>query len=142
MAHVFPFMNTLTYWGILMPSGHGGFKPPSMPHRHNYSPPGNESIRYDPQKGLFEEDPIKAFSIINVWSITSTIAIVETLLLNSIRRQTSAIGKLATGHSGLFFLDPDLMGDMPEAIIAGYLLFVAVSPGGRYIHVVETSSWG
>lgn len=39
-------------------------------------------------KGLFEEDPIKPFSIINVWSITTVIAIIEISFLNSIRRQT------------------------------------------------------
>lgn len=41
----------------------------------------------------------------------------------------AGIGKLATGHSGLFFLDPDLMKDMPEAIIAACIAFIALSPG-------------
>lgn len=39
-------------------------------------------------KGLFEEDPIKAFSIINVWTITTVIGFIEIGFLNSIRRQT------------------------------------------------------
>ncbi|KAI1376987.1 hypothetical protein F4677DRAFT_416980 [Hypoxylon crocopeplum] len=100
MAHVFPFMNTMIYWACLVPTGHGGFKPPSMPHRHYPQPPcGNATIRYDPGKGLFEEDDIKAFSIINVWSITSVIAIIEIVFLNSIRRQTPV-----TGHTiGVMF---------------------------------------
>ncbi|KAI1774888.1 hypothetical protein F4818DRAFT_54964 [Hypoxylon cercidicola] len=149
MAHVFPFMNTMIYWGALVPTGHGGFKPPSMPHRHPIEPPGvNATVTYDPDKGLFEEDPIKSFSIINVWTITTVIALMEIGFLNSIRRQTpvaahtvgvmfcsgaylawAGIGKLLTGHSGLFFLDPELMSDMPEAIIAACIAFVALSPG-------------
>ncbi|OTB01654.1 hypothetical protein M426DRAFT_212186 [Hypoxylon sp. CI-4A] len=150
IAHVFPLMNTIMYWSVLVPSGHGGFKPPHMPHRH-YAPPscGNATITtYDPKKGLFEEDPIKSFSIINVWSITTVIALIEVSFLNSIRRQTpvtahtvgvmfcsgaylawAGIGKLLTGHSGLFFLDPDLMTEMPEAIIAACIAFIAVTPG-------------
>ncbi|XXG98074.1 hypothetical protein Hte_004393 [Hypoxylon texense] len=93
IAHVFPFMNTLIYWACLVPTGHGGFRPPSMPHRHPVEPPaGNATMFYDPgkwcNKGLFEEDPIKPFSIINVWSITTVIALIEISFLNSIRRQT------------------------------------------------------
>lgn len=38
-------------------------------------------------KGLFNDGTIKSFSIINVWSITSVIALIEIFLLNSIRRQ-------------------------------------------------------
>ncbi|KAI8962968.1 hypothetical protein F5Y11DRAFT_171939 [Daldinia sp. FL1419] len=149
IAHVFPIMNTLIYWGCLVPSGRGGFKPPKIPY-NPYGPPhsSNETVGYDPDKGLFEQDPIKAFSIINVWSITSVISLIEICFLNSIRRQTpvtghaagvmfcsgaylawSGIGKLATGHSGLFFLDPDIIKDVPEAIIAASIAFIAISPG-------------
>ncbi|KAI1102728.1 hypothetical protein F4804DRAFT_342993 [Jackrogersella minutella] len=151
IAHVFPFMNTLIYWGILVPAGHGGFKPPSMPHFHSLgvSCTGNETIKYPAtDKGLFELEPIDSFSIISVWTITSVIAIIEISVLNSIRRQTpitshtigvmfcsglylswAGIGKLLTGHSGLFFLDPDIMRELPEAIIAACIVFIAVSPG-------------
>ncbi|KAI2611937.1 hypothetical protein GGR54DRAFT_643178 [Hypoxylon sp. NC1633] len=150
MAHVFPFMNTLIYWACLVPSGHGGFPAPQFPHRHQpHPPPGsNATILYDPNKGLFEEDSIKSFSIINVWSITTVIAIIEISFLNSIRRQTpvtshtigvmfcsgaylawEGFGKLLTGHSGLFFLDPELMSETPEAIIAACIAFIALSPG-------------
>ncbi|KAI0834371.1 hypothetical protein F5Y06DRAFT_306807 [Hypoxylon sp. FL0890] len=150
VSHVFPLMNTVMYWAVLVPAGHGGFRPPSMPHSHPISPPdANATIAgYSQDKGLFEEDPIKAFSIINVWSITSIIALIEVSFLNSIRRPTSvtghtagvmassgaylawaALGKLITGHSGVFFLDPDLMAGAPESIIAACIIFVAVSPG-------------
>ncbi|KAI1134015.1 hypothetical protein F5Y05DRAFT_417679 [Hypoxylon sp. FL0543] len=149
VAHVFPLMNTVMYWAVLVPAGHGGFKPPSMPHSHPISPPNaNVTIAaYSPDKGLFE-DPIKAFSIINVWSITSVIAFIEMTLLNSIRRQTpvavhiagvmvssaaylawAGLGKLITGHAGVFFLDPELMRGAPESIIAACIAFVGVSPG-------------
>lgn len=39
-------------------------------------------------KGLFDEDNIKSFSILNVWSITAVIAFIEVVFLNSIRRQS------------------------------------------------------
>ncbi|KAI1415481.1 hypothetical protein F5Y13DRAFT_207200 [Hypoxylon sp. FL1857] len=147
-AHVFAFMNTVLYWALLVPTGHGGFKEPHMPHR--ISPPSsNVTIAgFSPDKGLFEEDPIKAFSIINVWSITSAISVIEIFFLNSIRRQTpvaghiagvmfssaaylawAALGKLITGHSGLFFIDPDLMEGSLKATTAGCIAFVALSPG-------------
>ncbi|KAI1467690.1 uncharacterized protein F4812DRAFT_405236 [Daldinia caldariorum] len=149
VAQVFPIMNTLIYWGCLVPSGHGGFAPPRLPHGPQHPPFGNnETLEYYPDKGLFDQDPIKAFSIINVWSITSVVAFIEVFFLNSIRRPTSVvghaagvmfcsgayllwaeIGKLATGHSGLFFLDPDIIKDMPQAIIAAGVAFIAMSPG-------------
>ncbi|KAI1804914.1 hypothetical protein F4811DRAFT_257640 [Daldinia bambusicola] len=146
VAHVFPIMNTLIYWGCLVPSGRGGFVPPKLP----YSPedPSYGTLEYHPDKGLFDHGFIKAFSIINVWSITTVVAFIEIFFLNSIRRPTSVIGhaagvmlcsgvyvvwaevgKLATGHSGLFFLDPDIIKGMPEAIIAAGIAFIAVSPG-------------
>ncbi|KAI0126248.1 hypothetical protein BJ170DRAFT_634290 [Xylariales sp. AK1849] len=146
-AHVFTFMNTIIYWAILVPFGHGGFKAPNLPH-HNHLPHNNASVLYDPHKGLFEEDDIKAFSIINVWSITSLIGLAEVLLFNSIRRQSpvaghvagiilasavylawASLGKLVTGHSGLFFLDPALMGDVKGATIAASLAFITLAQG-------------
>lgn len=53
-------------------------------------PKGEARVMLTPSedKGLFEEGHLKAFSIINVWSITSVIAVLEILLFNSIRRQT------------------------------------------------------
>ncbi|KAI0892559.1 hypothetical protein F4806DRAFT_499965 [Annulohypoxylon nitens] len=148
IAHVFPFMNTLIYWGCLVPAGHGGFKPPHMPHSHMDFPCRNNSTARYPTKGFTELEPIDSFSIINVWTITSIIALIEICFLNCIRRQTpitthmtgviccsgaylcwAGLGKLITGHSGLFFLDPDIMVEMPEAILAACVTFIAISPG-------------
>ncbi|KAI1488631.1 hypothetical protein F5X96DRAFT_644688 [Biscogniauxia mediterranea] len=148
IAHVFAFMNTIIYWGLLVPSGHGGFKPPNLPDHSQHRGNQTASIMYDPDKGLFEEDPIKSFSILNLSTITSLIGGIEIFFLNSIRRQTpvaahtagvmclsgaylawAGIGKLLTGHAGLFFLDPKLMGDIPEATIAACIAFIALSPG-------------
>lgn len=139
IAQIFPIMNTLIYWGCLVPSGRGGFKAPTLPH--------HETVGHHPDKGLFEQDPIEIFSIINIWTITTVIAFTEICFLNSIRRQTpiighavgvmfcsgaylawSELGKLVTGRSGLFFLDPDII-KIPEAIIAACIAFVAISPG-------------
>ncbi|KAI3341859.1 hypothetical protein F4824DRAFT_265514 [Ustulina deusta] len=146
VSHVFTLLNTLLYWAVLVPAGHGGFISPGFPHHHHNS--GNSTgIFYDPNKGLFEEDDIKAFSILNIWSITAIIAFVEMVFLNSIRRQSpvvghvagtlvasglylawAGIGKLATGHWGLFFLDPKLMGDSTGAAVAAAAGFTVASP--------------
>ncbi|KAI1747394.1 hypothetical protein F4782DRAFT_535425 [Xylaria castorea] len=148
ISHVFSLLNALLYWAVLVPSGHGGFATPKFPH-HHHNPGNSTGIFYDPKKGLFEEDDIKAFSILNIWSITAIIAFVEIVFLNSIRRQSpvvghvagtvvasglylawAGIGKLATDHWGLFFLDPKLMGNSTWAAIAAAILFVAATPAG------------
>ncbi|KAI1738842.1 hypothetical protein F4680DRAFT_466931 [Xylaria scruposa] len=146
ISHVFSLLNALLYWAVLVPSGHGGFAPPKFPH-HHHNPGNSTGIFYDPNKGLFEEDDIKAFSILNIWSITAIIAFVEIVFLNSIRRQSpvvghvagtvvanclylawAGIGKLATDHWGLFFLDPELMGNSTGAAIAAAIGFLAAAP--------------
>ncbi|KAK8062464.1 hypothetical protein PG997_014561 [Apiospora hydei] len=123
VSHVFTFMNTIIYWAVLVPAGHGGFEPPNA----LIVTPMRLITQRLLDKGLFEEGHLKAFSIINVWSITSAIAVLEILVFNSIRRQT--LGKLVTGHAGLFFLDPELMGDAHGAALAASVLFVSLSPG-------------
>ncbi|KAK8096734.1 hypothetical protein PG999_012678 [Apiospora kogelbergensis] len=149
ISHVFVFMNSIIYWAVLVPAGHGGFKPPKVPHHHPHAPDNSTVAGYDPHKGLFDEGHLKSFSIINVWSITSVIALLEMLLFNSIRRQAVSdpsadaryaarltyhslqpiLGKLVTGHAGLFFLDPELMGDVHGAALAASILFVTLAPG-------------
>jgi len=48
-AHVFAFMNTIVYWGVLVPAGHGGFKTPKLPSHGHKSPDGGEAFAaYDP----------------------------------------------------------------------------------------------
>ncbi|KAI0409021.1 hypothetical protein F4802DRAFT_309332 [Xylaria palmicola] len=146
VSHVFTLLNAIMYWAVLVPAGHGGFKVPEFPHHHHDT--GNKTgIFYDPDKGLFEEDDVKAFSILNIWSITAVIAFVEMVFLNSIRRPSpvvghvagtlaasclylawAGIGKLATDHWGLFFLDPELMGNSIWAAIAAAIGFVAITP--------------
>lgn len=50
VSHVFTLMNTLLYWAVLAPAGHGGFKFPSLPHHHH----GNQTgIFYEPSELLF-----------------------------------------------------------------------------------------
>ncbi|KAI0489958.1 hypothetical protein F4859DRAFT_509536 [Xylaria cf. heliscus] len=153
VSHVFPLLNGLMYWTVLVPSGHGGFVAPKFPH-HHHGVGNSTGIFYDPNKGLFEEDDIKAFSILNIWSITAIIAFIEMAFLNSIRRQSpvtghvggtmiasilylawAGIGKLATNHWGLFFLDPHLMGNSTWAAIAAAVGFVVANPVVfTYIH--------
>ncbi|KAH7039637.1 uncharacterized protein B0I36DRAFT_357039 [Microdochium trichocladiopsis] len=148
-AHVFAFMNSIVYWGVLVPAGHGGFKIPKMPSHGHQGPGGSDFLdAYNPDKGLFDEDAIKPFVILNLWTVTSLIAIIEIFFLNSMRRQSpvaahsagiifasgvyiawAAFGKLLTGHSGLFFFDPDLMGQQWEAVIAASVAWLTLAPG-------------
>lgn len=49
VAHVFTFTNTILYWAVLVPSGHGGFKAPGVSHHHD--PPSNSTAAlYDPSR--------------------------------------------------------------------------------------------
>ncbi|RWA03173.1 hypothetical protein EKO27_g11932 [Xylaria grammica] len=146
VSHIFTLLNTALYWTVLVPAGHGGFKAPEIPS-HRHGPSNATGIFYDPDKGLFEEDDIKAFSILNVWTITAVIAFVEVVFFNSIRRHSpvvghvvgtmvasglylawASIGKLATDHWGLFFLDPKLMGNSTGTAVAAGVGFVVAAP--------------
>jgi hypothetical protein len=119
---------------------------------------------------LFDEDPVKPFAIINLWTTTSFISVIEIFFLNSIRRQAvrennypslqdcvlihtlqpvtahmigvmlvtslylvwAGLGKIATGHAGLFFVDPGLMkGELP-GVIAACVAFVTLSVGCEF----------
>ncbi|RYO82006.1 hypothetical protein DL766_007270 [Monosporascus sp. MC13-8B] len=129
-----------------VPSGHGGFKAPSLPQHP--APDGNTSATHDPSKGLSEEGSIKSFSILNLSLVNSIIAATEIFFLNSIRRPTPVaghiggvmlasalylawawIGQRLTGYAGIFFLDPDEMSGEMEAVIAACIAFISHSPG-------------
>ncbi|RYP39423.1 hypothetical protein DL768_010717 [Monosporascus sp. mg162] len=129
VAHVFAFMNTLIYWGILVPSGRGGFKPPSFPQHP--APDGNASVTYDPDKGLFEEGSIKPFSILNLSLTNSPVAghIGVVMLACALYLAWALIGQRLTGHAGMFFLDPDEMSGQMGPVIAACIAFISLSPG-------------
>ena len=59
-AHVFNFMNTLMYWAVLVPQGHGNLGGPGWLH---------------------------PFSVVNLYGITSLIASVEVMFLNIIKHE-------------------------------------------------------
>jgi hypothetical protein len=52
VSHVFALMNTLLYWAVLVPAGHGGFKFPDVPH-HHHSPGNGTTVFYDPSKWYY-----------------------------------------------------------------------------------------
>lgn len=43
----------------------------------------------------------------------------------------AGLGKLLTGHAGLFFIDAELMGDVKGATVAAGMVFVLLSKGGK-----------
>jgi hypothetical protein len=51
-AHVFTFMNTIIYWAVMVPAGHGGFKVPKFPHHHHQHENGTDAL-YDPRESGF-----------------------------------------------------------------------------------------
>lgn len=48
----------------------------------------------------------------------------------------ASLGKVLTGHAGLFFIDPELMGDLKGAAVAASLIFVLLSSGGEWAAIM------
>lgn len=71
-AHVFNFMNTLMFWAVLVPQGHG-----------NFPTDGN---------GIFGSGWIRPFFIANTYGATSLIAFSEIMFLNTISHENVSFG--------------------------------------------------
>lgn len=61
-----------------------------------------------------------------------------TIVASGLYLAWASIGKLATGHWGLFFLDRQLVGNSTGAAVAAAFGFLIVSPVGT----VPKSVWG
>ncbi|KAK4651970.1 hypothetical protein QC762_607200 [Podospora pseudocomata] len=132
ISHVFVFMNTLIYWCILVPKGYG-----HLPKGKEGEPVSDSTWKDFWGHGWFEP-----FCILNLYLVTSLIALFEIFVLNSIKRQVpvpahviatvfflsaylgwAAFGKWFTGLYPFFWMDPEIM-KMTEYIasyVAGFL---------------------
>ncbi|KAH8895834.1 hypothetical protein GQ53DRAFT_854040 [Thozetella sp. PMI_491] len=133
-VHVFTFMNTIIYWTVLVPQDHGHLPQSGSPSGH-------------PVHDFFGDGWFKPFCIINQWGITTLIAMIEILGLNSIKRQVpvpshifglmflcaaylgwAAFGKILTGHNAFFWMDPELV-KYREVVAAYSAAFVSLGSG-------------
>ncbi|KAK3935571.1 hypothetical protein QBC46DRAFT_358152 [Diplogelasinospora grovesii] len=133
-VHVFVFTNALLYWGVAVPLGHGHF------------PGGSDPAIWATNGDLFGDGWFAPFCIINLYGVTAFIAFLEITIFNSIKRQVpvpthvfalmfllssylgfAAFGKLLTGHSPFFWLDPDFAG-RTEILAAYCAAFTLLGP--------------
>lgn len=91
-TQVFPLINTLVYWAVLVP--HGRAK--STNFRPTYFGKGSGARSWDKSRltctsaeelELFNESWFRRFWIINVWGITVLIVFLEVMFLNNVKRQ-------------------------------------------------------
>ncbi|KAH6610042.1 hypothetical protein Trco_000062 [Trichoderma cornu-damae] len=147
---VFSFMNTFLYWFITRPhdletssiaiTGQGN---PGKGEMWDEAP---RPLADAPFSDVFGQGWLKAFSIVNLYGVTSIIMVIEILLLNSIKRPLAigayilgvmilaglylgwaTIGHAATGVYAFFWLDKAVVGSQ-EAVTAYCIGFVLLAP--------------
>lgn len=95
VAHVFALMNVTIYWTVLVPNGHS----------HWPSGDGTDSnsslfvimkdgdSKYPPFKDIMSEGWFKPFCLFNLYAFPALLTAIESLFLNSMRRQEVGIKK-------------------------------------------------
>lgn len=100
ITHVFALLNTLHYWGVLVPNGHGhgpkGGNDDAMAtfFREGDDAGGSGDPWKDPFKDIMSEGWLKPFSLFNIYTATTLVTFVEVLFLNSMRPQDVSTGLL------------------------------------------------
>lgn len=146
------FINTFYYWVITRPHNlEGQPEPPSASSTPGAStmrsPLGYPPHHYDhPFSDLFGEGWFASFNVINLYAVTTVIAVFEIFVLNSIKRPAStspivfglillsflylgwaAIGQLVTGCYAFFWLSEEEAGSR-ETVVAYCIIFVLMAP--------------
>ncbi|KAF3767276.1 hypothetical protein M406DRAFT_251747 [Cryphonectria parasitica EP155] len=139
VTHVFALMNVMIYWTIMVPSGHSHWPSGGSGEEGLYmvmnADDGNS--KFPPFKDVFSEGWFKPFSLFNLYVFPALVTVIESLFMNSMRRQEpvpshlfgtmgsaalylayGAIGKLLTGHSPFFWMDEAVVGSKEK--VAGY----------------------
>ncbi|KAJ4385546.1 hypothetical protein N0V93_009975 [Gnomoniopsis smithogilvyi] len=140
VTHVFALLNVFIYWTLQVPSGHAHWP-------GNGGDGGGDAgffvivddgdSKLPPFKDIFGGGWFPAFSIFNTHVFPAIATVIESLFLNSMRRQEpvpshlfgtmaaaalylgyGAIGKLATGHNPFWWMDEGLAGSKEK--VAGY----------------------
>ncbi|KAF4812617.1 hypothetical protein CGCTS75_v013987 [Colletotrichum tropicale] len=160
---VFTFMNTCLYWFVQLPHDDNGNAEPPKPQPSGGSHASsmyeqslgfemtrlediNKGKPHGPFTEIFGEGWFKAFVIINLFLVSTVIALFETFWLNSIKRPLAvgahtlgviffaglylgwaAIGKIETGADAFYWLDQKVIGSR-EAVVAASIGFVILAP--------------
>ncbi|KAK3323843.1 hypothetical protein B0T19DRAFT_214530 [Cercophora scortea] len=136
-VHVVVFINSIVFWTVLVPNGHGHF-------------PEGEDDGDAEAEGSFEDfwsdGWFQPFCIINLWGVTALLAFIEIVYLNSVKRPVpipshisaivfllsvwlgwAAFGKILTDHYAYFWMDPEFM-EKTEYVAAASVAFVGLGP--------------
>ncbi|KAK2731475.1 hypothetical protein CKAH01_08895 [Colletotrichum kahawae] len=160
---VFTFMNTGLYWFVQLPHDDNGNGEPPKPQPSGGSHASsmyeqsfgfemtrlediNKGKPHEPFTEIFGEGWFKAFVIINLFLVSTVIALIEIFWLNSIKRPLAvgahtlgviffaglylgwaAIGKIETGADAFYWLDQKVVGSR-EAVVAASIGFVILAP--------------
>lgn len=160
---VFTFMNTCLYWFVQLPHDDNGNAEPPKPQPSGGSHASsmyeqslgfemtrlediNKGKPHGPFTEIFGEGWFKAFVIINLFLVSTVIALFEIFWLNSIKRPLAvgahtlgviffaglylgwaAIGKIETGADAFYWLDQKVIGSR-EAVVAASIGFVILAP--------------
>ncbi|KAI8273391.1 hypothetical protein K4K59_010818 [Colletotrichum sp. SAR11_240] len=160
---VFTFMNTCLYWFVQLPHDDNGNAEPPQPQPSGGSHASsmyeqslgfemtrlediNKGKPHGPFTEIFGEGWFKAFVIINLFLVSTVIALFEIFWLNSIKRPLAvgahtlgviffaglylgwaAIGKIETGADAFYWLDQKVIGSR-EAVVAASIGFVILAP--------------
>ncbi|ROV98053.1 hypothetical protein VMCG_07050 [Cytospora schulzeri] len=150
VTHVFALMNVSHYWTVLVPNGHDHW--PSKGGNGGGSGGGGSGffVIFDdcdknPLKDVVPRGWFPIFCLFNLYVFPAIITLLETTVLNSIRRPEpvpshllgtvlsaalylvyGALGAKATGHSPFFWMDEEELGSNKK--VAGYYaLFILLA---------------
>lgn len=88
VTHVFALMSVVIYWAILLPNGHSHWPSGDGGEQASYvimTDDGNSNLPHF--KDLFSEGWFKPFNLFNLNVFPALITVVESVFLNSMRRQ-------------------------------------------------------
>lgn len=96
VTHVFALMNVALYWTVLVPNGHAHWPKGDGNHSSGYfviAQLDDGHSKYHPFKGIMAEGWFKAFCLLNLYLCPAVLTVVESLFLNSMRRQEVGTGR-------------------------------------------------
>lgn len=147
VTHVFALMNVTHYWTVLVPNGHDHW--PSKGGDSGGEDSGFFVVFDDcdknPLKGVMPSGWFPIFCLFNLYVFPAIITLLETTVLNSIRRPEpvpshllgtvlsvvlylvyGALGAKATGHSPFFWMDDEELGGN-DKVAGSCALFILLS---------------
>lgn len=111
VTHVFALMNVFLYWTVQVPSGHahwpsgdgsdGGDDTDSFRRARFVVMDGdeNDGSAYPPFKDIFQDGWFPAFCLFNLFVFPAILTVIESVGLNSMRRQEASLSHDETNHT-------------------------------------------